>query len=229
MSSLNIALVAEGKTDYVIIEAALKAFLPGTFVLTQLQPEDTLPKLGTGWGGVLKWCMMTSSRFQGPISQDPTLDHFDLVIVHIDADVSTFQYQDLGDNISNLAVQKNWATLPCVKACPPIQDTIVELKRIILSWLNPASFGSSIICIPAQSSGTWLAAALLPANHNLLRNAECNINVENGLQQLPKAARVKKTKRDYQSQAPLLTDNWAQVKSLCSQAVAFEEHVLGAL
>jgi hypothetical protein len=55
MSDLRIALVAEGPTDYVIIEAALKVFLPQPFILTQLQPEATKPEIGGGWGGVLKW------------------------------------------------------------------------------------------------------------------------------------------------------------------------------
>ena len=49
MSELRIALVAEGPTDYVIIEAALKAVLPKPFILTQLQPEATRPDLGQGW------------------------------------------------------------------------------------------------------------------------------------------------------------------------------------
>lgn len=51
MSNLRIALVAEGPTDYVLIEAALKAVLgKQTFVLTQLQPEVTSPSFGGGWG-----------------------------------------------------------------------------------------------------------------------------------------------------------------------------------
>ena len=45
MSDLRIALVAEGPTDFVIIEAALKAILPGAFILTQLQPEASLPEI----------------------------------------------------------------------------------------------------------------------------------------------------------------------------------------
>lgn len=52
MSDLRVALIAEGPTDVVVIEAALKALLPRSFVLAQLQPEPTRPKMGTGWGGV---------------------------------------------------------------------------------------------------------------------------------------------------------------------------------
>ena len=51
MSELRIALVAEGPTDAIVIEAALKALLPRPFVLTLVQPEETRPKLGAGWRG----------------------------------------------------------------------------------------------------------------------------------------------------------------------------------
>lgn len=36
MSELRVALIAEGPTDAIVIEAALKALLPRPFVLTQL-------------------------------------------------------------------------------------------------------------------------------------------------------------------------------------------------
>ena len=62
MSDLRVALIAEGPTDAVVIGAALKALLPRSFTLTQLQPEPTLPKLGTGWGGVLRWCLEFAQR-----------------------------------------------------------------------------------------------------------------------------------------------------------------------
>lgn len=68
MSDLRIALVAEGPlTEREILKAALQAVLaPRTFELVQLQPESTLPKLGGGWGGVLKWCKDVATRHAGP-------------------------------------------------------------------------------------------------------------------------------------------------------------------
>jgi hypothetical protein len=39
MSNLRIALVAEGPTDQIMVEAALKAILGRPFVLTVLQPK----------------------------------------------------------------------------------------------------------------------------------------------------------------------------------------------
>jgi len=191
MSDLRIALVAEGPTDYVIIEAALKAFLPQPFILTQLQPEATKPEIGGGWGGVLKWCSMAGERFQGPIDQDPTLVDFDLLIIHLDVDVATFNYADCGEHIALLAQQKSWANLPCAQVCPPVGSTVQALQTVITSWLGQASLGDAVLCLPAQSSGTWLAAALLDAAHPLLTNAECDITVESRLPLLPKSKELK--------------------------------------
>lgn len=229
MSDLRIALVAEGPTDYVIIEAALKAFLPQPFILTQLQPEATKPEIGGGWGGVLKWCSMAGERFQGPIDQDPTLVDFDLLIIHLDVDVATFNYADCGEHIALLAQQKSWANLPCAQVCPPVGSTVQALQTVITSWLGQASLGGTVLCLPAQSSGTWLAVALLDAAHPLLTNAECDITVESRLAQLPKSQRVKKSRREYMQYAAELTNKWTDVKIICSQADQFETAVLNTV
>jgi len=86
MSDVRIALVAEGPTDKVVIEAALKALLQRPFVLTLLHPEATRPDLGAGWGGVFKWCYEFRQRGAAGFEADPILGGFDLVIVHLDAD-----------------------------------------------------------------------------------------------------------------------------------------------
>ena len=112
MSDLRVALVAEGPTDAIVIEAALKALLPRPFVLTRLQPEPTRPNLGTGWGGVLRWCLDFATRGHARFKDDPTLPDFDLFVVHIDADVAEKRYADVSDEISNLAEQRGWPTLP---------------------------------------------------------------------------------------------------------------------
>lgn len=230
MSNLRIALVAEGPTDYVILEAALKAFLGRDFVLTQLQPEATKPEMGSGWGGVLKWCNQVSKRHAGPVGQEPTLVGYDLLIIHLDVDVSTFQYGDCGAEVDQLANSLNWGVLPCVQPCPPVIDTCNTLSTVVQSWLGHASVGGgSVLCFPAQSSGTWLAAATLGTGHALLVNAECNTGVEARLQTLPLAQRIKKKPREYRKHAPALIANWQQVKTICSQAQAFERDVLNAI
>lgn len=227
---LKIGLVAEGPTDYEVIQAALKAVLPDPFIITLLQPEATQPQLGGGWGGVLKWCHAAQQRHTGSLDTDPTLSGFDLLIIHVDVDVSSFQYDDCGESALKLAQVNHWEMLPCSQPCPPIIDTVDALLNVIKSWLGPVNPGDrTLFCLPAQSSGTWLAAAVLSSNNSLLVDAECNTRLEKQLAQLPKKQRIKKSKRMYQVKAPKITENWEQVKRVCSQAADFEQVISKAV
>ncbi|HFG1573999.1 TPA: hypothetical protein ACGFXZ_003009 [Vibrio cholerae] len=225
MSDLRIALIGEGPTDYVIIEAALKAILPHPFILTQLQPEATQPEMGSGWGGVLKWCYTASERFAGPVTSDPTLSGYDMLIIHLDVDVTGFSYADCGANVAQMAVDRGWQNLPIHCVCPPAEYCANALIPVIESWLGAASLGRTVLCLPAQSSGTWLAAAYLPAEHALLANEpECS-GIEEQLERLPKQLKVKKSQREYRSKAPTITTQWNKVKQVCNQALRFEQSV----
>ncbi|MFC4160554.1 hypothetical protein [Chitinimonas lacunae] len=230
MSDPQIALIAEGPTDYEVINAALKAILPTSFVLTMLQPEMTKPEMGTGWGGVLKWCDAAGQRHAGSLDHDTTLGHFEVVIIHLDVDVAHDHYGACGTEIVSMASDKGWATLPCVQPCPPVTNSCTQLTTVLNSWLSPAQTGNkTVLCLPAQASGTWLAAATLPEGHSLLAGIECNISVEARLSQLSKNLRIKKTVREYRAFAPRITENWSSVTALCSQAQAFEQAMLGAI
>lgn len=230
MSNLHIALVVEGETDLVIIEAALKAIIERPFILTKLQPEATNPKMGTGWSGVLKWCDASSQRHPGCLDGDPTLGQFDLLIIHLDVDVSSEAYANASPVVEDMALRKGWEALPCAQPCPPIFDSVIPLKATLDSWLHPASRGyKTVLCLPAQASGTWLAAASLPVGHALLIGAECNISVESNLTRLPLNLRIHKKVREYRQYANNVTNNWPAVKAICSQAVDFESAILAAI
>lgn len=230
MSEPRIALVAEGPTDFEVIQAALKAIVPERFTLTLLQPEATQPTMGSGWGGVLKWCSAAGTRHAASLDTDPTLEGFDLLVIHLDVDVAQKDYADCGLGVPEQAIAKGWAALPCHLPCPPVSDTCARLEALLHSWLNPAQAGAkTVVCLPAQSSGTWLAAATLPAGDALLAGAECNVAVEARLALLPKAQRIRKVVREYRTHAGKITANWAGVKAVCSQAAAFEQAVQAAL
>ena len=230
MSELRIALVAEGPTDFEVISAALRAVLPRPFVLTRLQPEATRPEMGTGWGGVLKWCHAAGQRHMGSLDSDPTLFGFDFLIIHLDADVAHKQYADCGPAVAQMVGPGGWRNIPCALPCPPASDSCAELEGVLTSWLGQATPGNKTVwCIPAQSTGTWLAAAILPAGHARLAGAECNLALESQLANLPKAQRIKKTNVDYRRHANVVTSQWPKVKQLCEQACAFEEAVLAKM
>jgi hypothetical protein len=231
MSEPRIGLVAEGPTDYELINAALKAILQRPFVLTLLQPEPSLPVLGNGWGGVLKWCDAASQRRTGSLDTDPTLALFDLLIIHLDVDVALKQYADCGTLVEKIANEKAWPHLPCNQPCPPVATTCAALQAVLLGWLGDVEPGAkTVLCLPAQSTGAWLVAALLPATHAMCRGLECNPAAEAGLALLPKAQRVKsKSLREYRAQAASVSKKWMAVKELCSQADNFEQAVVAVL
>ncbi len=224
MSDPRIAIVAEGETDYVVIQAALKAVLQRPFLLDLLQPEPSRPKLGGGWGGVFKWCQEFRQRGAASIEADPTLADYDLVILHIDADVANKRYADCGQAVVDAAV--GLLPLPCALPCPPPSDTVAAMESVLLSWLGIQGAGArSVFCIPSKATEAWLSAAILPDNHALLEGLECNLHLETQLAILPVALRIRKNVRVYKELAGAVTLQWARVKGLCTQADLFDQRL----
>lgn len=226
MSDLRVALVAEGPTDAIVIEAALKALLPRPFVLTQLQPEPTRPKLGTGWGGVLRWCLDFAVRGHARFEDDPTLPGFDLFVVHIDADVAEKGYADVSDEIAGLAGQRGWPTLPNVIQCPPPSGSADAMRTCLLAWAGMHERGpKTVFCVPSKAVEAWLTAATFDHDHVLQNGLECNLNVESQLRALPVAQRIKKTSRDYRARERTIVEAWSMVRQRCTQAERFSTEV----
>jgi hypothetical protein len=225
---LQIALVAEGKTDYVIINAALRAILKQPFHLQLLQPEQTQPELGTGWGGVFKWCRAFRAGGYAALKDDPKLELFDVVVLHLDADVADKQYADYGPEFAAMAA--GLRALPCVQPCPPAVDTVAQLRAVLLDWLGIEAPGpQAVLCLPSKATEAWLLAALLPEGDARLAGLECNMNTEGILASLPKGQRVKKSKREYEKHAAQITQAWTQL--ICrrsGQARQFEADMLAA-
>lgn len=226
MSYLRVALVAEGPTDAIVIEAALKALLPRPFVLTQLQPEPTRPKLGTGWGGVLRWCLDFATRGPARFEDDPTLPGFDLFVLHIDADVAEKRYADVSHEIADLAGQRGWPTLPNVIQCPPPSGSANAMRTCLLAWAGMQAPGpKTVLCVPSKAVEAWLTAATFDDGHALQNGLECNLNVESQLKALPAAQRIKKTSRDYRARERIIVEAWPVVRRRCTQADRFSTDV----
>lgn len=226
MSDLRVALVAEGPTDAIIIEAALKVLLPRPFVLTQLQPEATKPQLGTGWGGVLQWCRNFAARGHARLEDDPTLPGFDLFVVHVDADVAEGSYANVSNEIADIAINRGWPALPNNIQCPPPTGSVDVVRICVLSWAGMQAPGpKTVLCVPSKAIDAWLAAAALSNGHALLTGIECNFNVEAQLAALPMAQRIKKTRREYLSHGGSVTERWPVVRANCTQAERFSTDV----
>ncbi|WP_096703649.1 hypothetical protein [Magnetospirillum sp. 15-1] len=219
---LRIAIVAEGPTDQVVIEAALKAILNRPFIPTPLQPESTRPDMGGGWGGVLKWCLEFRRSF-GSVARDPLLDQFDMVIIHVDADVAGKSYADYGPNLELLAVKEALPPLPCQQPCPPPAASVMALRTVLMGWLGMANLdGKMVFCIPSKATEAWLASAVRPA---VTPEMECDLSLETKLKMLPKALRIRKSVPEYQKHAAAIRSGWNHVVARCTQAEQFQQDV----
>lgn len=235
MSDLRIALVAEGTTDYILIEEALKAILrQRTFVLTLLQPDtsDAFGGAGVhggGWGGVYRWCRKVSGM-DFAVNLNPSLTMFDLVILHLDADVAGMRYQDAN-------IYDGFDDLPCQLPCPPAAATVNNLRRVMANWLGLPETAPDqwVFCIPSKSIEAWLVAALYGQTEtNLIQDIECYPGLESWLAQRPiregrLIRRNRKQVKMYRQKAPILGSAWGEVCRHCTQAARFDKKIQAAL
>jgi hypothetical protein len=211
--ALRIALVAEGPTDRVVIEAALQAMLPNrSFVLKQLHPEGSLAfgALGAGWVGVYRWCKQSARRGNGRIRGDQLVfGNYDLLMLHLDADVASEEYAH-----GSIVPQPADGDLPCEQACPPAAATTNALRRVLLSWCGePTEPAQTVVCMPSKSMEAWIVAALFPCDLAMQQTIECYRDPESRLGQQPKSKRIRKKQRDYQDHFEDLKEAWPRLAS----------------
>ncbi len=228
-NELRIALVAEGQTDRVVIAAAVEALLGAKpFVLRQIHPEESVAfgPLGTGWVGVYRWCRQAVQR-SGRLSDDIVFKEFQILVVHLDADVADKTYADG-------AIAGAPADLPCALPCPPSSDTTNALRAVLLGWageLNPSR--CVVLCTPSKSTEAWVVAALYPAEPNVIDGSlECVPQPANILQAKPAAERLvranKKMLLRYQQRKSQFTEQWNLVRNTCTEAERFSVEFLAA-
>jgi hypothetical protein len=230
---VRIALVAEGPTDKVVIEAAIRCILgEAPFILRQLQPEESIafldPADGTGWGGVYRWCLKAISRSNGAIETDVLFVSYSLLILHLDADVAAEEYANAGINhpVNNL---------PCSLPCPPASASTDRLRAVLLSWIGRDAIpGRTVLCTPSKSTDGWVLCALYPDDQAVQAGAiECLMQPHNRLQAKPKNGRLvsggKKRLQAYRARAPEMSASWPNVRGACSEAARFSQEIEVAL
>ena len=225
---VRIALVAEGPTDAIVIEAALSAMLgERAFVLKQLQPVGSIAfgPLGGGWGGVYRWCKQSALRGGGNLGGDALVfANYDLLLLHVDADVADETYGN-----ANLVPETGDGSLPCAQPCPPASATTDRLRSVVLSWSGmTACPAHTVICMPSKSTETWVIAALFPADAAYRSHKECLLDPAGRLAQQPKARRIGKTQKDYRARAGAMEAAWGDVLHL-GEASRFQTELSAAL
>jgi hypothetical protein len=227
---LRVALVAEGPTDGVVIEAALQAIIPEDrpFILKQIFPEgsDTFGKMGTGWAGVYRWCHQSARRGAGRLEGDSVLfQNYDLLILHLDADVAANKYAN-----GSIAPNPTDAPLPCERPCPESHDTTNALREVLLSWCGEANVpAKTVICMPSKSTEAWVVAALFPNDRSVLADIECFPNPQSRLAQQSAKSRISKSVRDYRSKASDFVAAWPRLSGPLTEALRFETEFLSVL
>lgn len=224
---IRIALVAEGPTDRVVIEAALQSALGGRqFILNQLQPETSVAfgPHGGGWSGVYRWCKQAAARGNGQLSADRLLfSGYELLIVHLDADVADKQY-------SSASIQPEPADprLPCAEPCPPPNATTDALRKVLLGWCGEGSTPRRVVlCTPSKTMDAWVLAALFPADPVLRQDPECYPDPGSRLGQQPLPRRIKKNTLEYAKHAAEIEAAWSRLtgSSGLGEAIRFQDEI----
>ena len=215
----RVAVVAEGPTDKIVIEAVVfRIFGDRPFILRHLQPEESqaFTPLGTGWGGVYRWCRQASERAGGPMRYDMLFQTYDLLILHLDAEVAA-------ENYGNAGITDPTNDLPCACPCPPPEDTTNALRNVMLRWIGEAEvLPKTVFCTPAMMTETWVLCALYPDVAAAIPGIiECYANPHNRLQAQPKAGRLRKTASAYRGRSVEITNSWHRVRAVCSEAERF--------
>ncbi len=228
---LRIALVAEGPTDRIVIEAALRAMLGDRpFVLKQLQPEGSLVfgERGGGWAGVCRWCRQARTRGNGKLSGDALVfENFDLVVLHLDADVAGATYAE-----GRLTQEPGDGALPCEQPCPPASATTIPLRTVLLTWCGETDVPNrTVLCTPSKNTEAWVMAALFPGDAAVRQGIECFSNPESRLTQQRKPRRIRKAQRDYSQRTEQIESAWPALvaSGLVSEATGFQVSVLAVV
>ena len=150
---------------------------------------------------------------------------FDLLIIHVDADVAALEYMR-----ANIVADNSDVSLPCEQPCPPPSSTTNALRQVVLSWCGESSTPNrTVLCVPSKSTEAWVVAMLFPMDSAVVGGVpfECRPNPAARLGQQSRQSRIKKAQRDYQDRSSRLEAEWPRIcaKNGLSEAVRFRADI----
>lgn len=148
--SLQIRIICEGPTDFVILRAAIRHALGDNHVITQTYPEISkgfghVGGFGTGWKGVLgKVRQLGEHGIDGWIA---FWANTDLLVVHLDGEVA-----------QESEIDPQWADISAIQvSCPPVELSVDALCDAIRNRLGAVGAEEKIIiAIPMKETENWL-------------------------------------------------------------------------
>lgn len=228
----RVAVVVEGPIDSIIIKAIIRSLLDGAdFELQTLQPEGSAAfgtsfrPNGAGWGGVYRWSRQAAEEGGGSLSGSSVLSQWDLLIVHLDADVADKTYSSA--NIQSPPHND----LPCAKSCPPPRQTTDALRMVLLRWLGEQTCPlRTILCTPSKTTDTWVLTAVFPDKAKFQQqNWECHPDPAGQFRSLPKKERFSKKQNEYSEKSETISQAWPGVAAILTEAARFQEELLRAI
>ena len=206
-----------------------------SFDMKLLQPEGSVAftgggnagPLGGGWRGVYKWCLQAALRGGGNLGGDPLFIGYDLLVLHLDADVAGEDpANDTFNPIPDLA-----GVLPCDQPCPPPNATTDPLRLAILSWVGETQTPPrTVFCTPSKSMEAWVMAALFPNDSEMTKRGwECHPNPAARLGQQPIGQRFSKRHADYEKRKLELQGTWPAIVAKLSEAARFNDDFTAAV
>lgn len=227
---LRVALVAEGVTDFHVLHAAIEAIL-GTrpFILKLLQPEESsftsagaAGDLGGGWHGVFKWLDAWVDRTGGSIASDVVFSAYDLLVLHLDADVAGQKAPDFLPKLQGL--------LPCAQPCPPASASTNALRLLVQQYVGTSIPPRTAFCIPSTSTEAWVLKAIFPKDKQMEQHGwECHRNPAGRLAAQPKKTRFPKSANAYELRRDEIRDEWTRVSESLTEAGRFQRDFLASL
>lgn len=204
---LRVGLVAEGKSDRLMLEAMMRALHPD-IGFDSIRPDMTLVSRSPhGWRGVKAWCLEQGSRLEA-FMRGVKGKELDLLVIHADCSMAHNEGAD--------------------RPCPPAGDTADSLRKIIVEkWLGLSTQPFFVLVTnPAMTTDAWVVSALEPP-YSGLAGIECDKSVENELVKRhllrKKDGEVKKPEERYRPLAIQAAQRLDVVCNHCAQAARFRD------
>lgn len=238
---MNIGIVCEGPTDYIILKEVIDKITGESNDYVQLQPEpDLLGQYGNGWKGVWKWCVDNASIKNKLMRMiEPKLD---LLVIQMDGDVSRkekcahcwcettiCEYKGIFNPIECDIDPARRTSCPIILPCG-VHECATEghrkhLEQLIGNLLTDLS--DTCIVIPCDSTESWIVAA-----YDELENAESieepwlNIIAKRKFYHEIKISAKQKSQKLFRIFAEKVCEKWSKVTDICVSAKKFEETIL---
>lgn len=218
----RVAIISEGPSDYAILLAIIDSYFDD-YVPVPIQPPISClgghsGDFGGGWRGVKSWC---ESEVRTKSSHSLTgLTGYDLVIIHIDADVAHEEDID------------------CASTCPPAETTCEAIRSVLHGWTGWTSLPpKTIFCIPAQATETWALSCLFPGAPEMNKSQssadwiECRNDIKDLVRHYcsgyrPKlvvmqSGRLKNQAKGYAARSLEIAEGWEATAKLLPSACRF--------